>query len=84
MGTAFDAVWLVLAAVSAACAIDATRRPQSRWAASGRDRRYWVTGLIVGVVFFPIAPFVVGGYLLGVLPKLLITFDGDNATFRKG
>jgi hypothetical protein len=61
--------------------IDAVRRPSYAWVEADRNRVYWVSGLVFGLLFLPIGVALAVCYAIGVLPRMTGSTGSD--VFRR-
>lgn len=67
--------------ITIAAVIDAVRRPSYAWVEADRNRAYWVSGLVFGLLFLPVGILLAIAYAVGVLPRM--TESAGSDAFRR-
>ncbi len=70
MSGAIWAVYWISFVLTAFVLIHALTRSQREWLAADRSKSYWVTWLIIGMIFGPVGVVMAIVYLIAVVPRM--------------
>jgi hypothetical protein len=63
--------------------VDGARRSSYAWVEADRNRSYWLTGLVFGLLFLPIGIAMAFGYVVAVLPRMARSSRSEADPFRR-
>jgi hypothetical protein len=75
---------IVLGYAATLCAlVDGARRSSYAWVEADRNRGYWLSGLVFGLLMLPVGVAMALGYAVAVLPRVARSSRSEADAFRR-